>query len=156
MRLSLSTLACTVVLLAIAPPSHALQQQVYATGACQSALPAYDGLVRARPRALQNEGGATAFVSCAQPTDGALRLRTITVGLDNNNPVPVVVTCTLVVGASAPLYYTQSLQLAAQSNYVLMNFQRPAGSDAFRSASHAFSCQLPPGTGVHSIGFVTL
>lgn len=156
MRLPPSSLACTVALLAIAPPSHALQQQVYAVGACQSALPAYDGLVRARPRALQNEGGATAFVSCAQPADGAQRLRTITVGLDNTNATAVVVTCTLVVGASAPLYYTQSIQLAARSHYVLLNFQRPAGTDAFRSSSHAFSCQLPPGTGLHSIGYVTL
>ena len=37
-------------------------------GACQAALPAYEGLIRKRPMAIQNEGVSTAFVTCAPVT----------------------------------------------------------------------------------------
>ena len=44
-----------------------LDQQSSGAGVCAAALPAFEGLVRKRPRAIQNEGSTNAFVTCAPP-----------------------------------------------------------------------------------------
>ncbi|HST45355.1 MAG TPA: hypothetical protein VLK29_09045, partial [Luteimonas sp.] len=59
--------ACTTLLLAasVAQTARAEEYRQNATGLCQAALPAYDGLIRKRPVAIRNEGDAAAFVSCS-------------------------------------------------------------------------------------------
>ena len=74
-RMSSSALAATAALLVAGGLSTAsaqsnyvyLDQQSSGAGICAAALPAFEGLVRKRPRAIQNEGAGTAFVSCAPP-----------------------------------------------------------------------------------------
>src|SRR5690606_38287655 len=74
-----------------------LDQRSSGSGVCAAARPAFEGRVRKRPLALQNEGTATAFVSCAPPQftgiagDPELGLQIMLVNLGD---APATVNCT--------------------------------------------------------------
>lgn len=121
-------------------------------GACQGALPAFAGTLRARPLALQNEGSSNAFASCALQANDESNLPNLAgIHLRNNTAASVSVTCTLVNGAinvsneqltkstSVPangginiLWSPSELSGGAQTNFGLVNW----------------SCNLPSGTGI--------
>lgn len=62
--------AATAGVASTASAATALREKVSnATGVCQAALPAFDGLVRKRPLAVQNESTGHAFVTCSLTTD---------------------------------------------------------------------------------------
>jgi hypothetical protein len=127
-----------------------------ATAACQTALPVFDGVVRKRPLAVQNEGSSGTFVTCglegkfgAQPVASY-----IFIGLVNNSSSATTVNCTLVDGRSSisdPVYLPKSLLLPAN---------QPLGELGWSSADNAgnnfiypaISCSLPPGTGIKAVG----
>ncbi|MEO6138716.1 MAG: hypothetical protein ABIP11_08660, partial [Luteimonas sp.] len=73
-----------------------------ATGACQSALPVFDGQIRKRPLAVQNEGTSAAFVSCSfMDTDRSVNgVTDVFLYADNNTSSSVTVNCTLVTDIS--------------------------------------------------------
>lgn len=129
---------------------------------CQPALPAFDGAIRKRPLAMQNEGASgLAFVTCA--FDGVAgdvpSRKELQVGLINTTPaVPgqltlTSVSCTLVdagAGFAAPIYITKSVLYGAAAH----------GPITFTTADNngqpfiypALSCGLPPGFGVEYVG----
>ncbi len=128
-----------------------------ATGACQSALPVYDGQIRKRPLALQNEGTASAYVSCSfmSTVDGIGGSRSIGgvfLYADNNTGSDVDMTCTLVDGisGSAPIYIPKTITMSANSRgntfYWLVNDN---GGERFYVTVNA-SCNLPVGVGLTS------
>ncbi len=51
--------------------------QANATSYCQAALPAFEGAIRKRPLAVQNEGTTNAFVTCSFTMESAA-VRTLT------------------------------------------------------------------------------
>lgn len=122
-----------------------------AAGACQSALPVFDTLLRKRPLAVQNEGNSTAFVTCAvsNPSHHAgspLRMSSQRVTLGNLNDARVWVSCTQVVNlwGRDQLYLVQSDYISADGNTTLFFVEAPA-------TVSAISCALPPGVGVRRI-----
>lgn len=123
------------------------------TKACQAALPAFDGLIRKRPLAIQNEGTSTAFITCA--FDGVFGGGTpyntfVAVVVRNNGADAATVTCTLVDAKTSlnnPIFITKSLVLAGGA----------VGQDiAFSTADNggvgyiypALSCSIPAGVGI--------
>lgn len=129
-----------------------------ATGVCQSALPVFDGQIRKRPLAIQNEGTASAFVSCSfmstdRSDDG---ITEVYVYADNNTASAVDLTCTLVQGVSGlgPTFFPKTLTLPANST--INEFPWTAadnGGNNFTDFTTNISCNLPVGTGL-SITFV--
>lgn len=121
----------------------------HATAFCQSALPAFEGLIRKRPLALQNEGTATAFVTCSVPSDlNARELLSLSIVFVNNTGGSVSISCTLVSGALGNVVYIPKATTGAGE--YMANIWSPSdiGGNAL-SALSSFSCALPPGTGVH-------
>ncbi len=73
---------------------------------CQAALPAYEGQIRKRPKALQNEGSTTVFVTCGFEGRGigsgimSPNARQLTVYFNNYTGELQSVTCTAVEGGN--------------------------------------------------------
>lgn len=114
-------------------------------GVCQAALPAFEGLVRKRPRAIQNEGNSTAFVTCAPPQyallsdpESGLRVQVL-----NNGGSPVTVNCTGVTQDN--LYLARSTTMAAGGSGE-MSWDEDDGDGV--GSFVAISCALPPGVGI--------
>ena len=130
-----------------------------ATGVCQAALPAFEGQIRKRPLAVQNEGSANAFVSCSLFSPGAPAtsflhgaIYAVILTLDNDRPDPVDVTCTLVVGASRSpwtRYFPRTVTLPANSTYNQIAWsQDPDFDGGMVNPSPGISCNLEPGVGI--------
>jgi len=153
---SLIALSTGVSLMGDAQATTAIRSFVQnATGACQAALPAFEGLVRKRPLAVQNEGGSLAYVSCSlMSTDkgvGTTRsMYGVYIGFINYSGAPVDVTCTLVdgvanSGSNASIAKTVSVPV---TGYVQLGWTSgDNGGSNFLYTTNA-SCALPPGTGV--------
>ncbi len=108
-----------------------------------------------RPLALQNEGSASAFVSCAQQVRVSVNDYSVaSVRVINAGSVPAVVNCTLVDGTSdspSTRYESQSVTVdpgAAE----WITFFPPTPATTFQTPFQAYSCSLPPGTGVARVG----
>lgn len=146
--------ACTAAAVIVAGamlPSESqaqfLDQYTSAPGICQAALPAYEGQIRKRPLAVQNEGTTNAFVSCAPAQflelyDPDFGVRVLLV---NNNAAPATIQCTGVAGvfASSADYYPKTVVVPGNGTGAL-NFSETTDS----SASGSISCNLPAGTGI--------
>jgi hypothetical protein len=124
-----------------------------ATGSCQSALPVFDGQIRKRPLAVQNEGTASAFVSCSFVTPGDfVGVFQISLYADNNTGSAIDISCTLVSGISksgVPTYLPQTIKMAANSG--INRFVWTAADNGgvnFNNYALSASCNLPPGTGL--------
>jgi hypothetical protein len=123
-----------------------------ATGLCQSALPTFDGQIRKRPLAVQNEGTSSAFVSCAfmVPSKGT-GVTQVTLTADNNTSSPVDISCTLVSGVShfTATYHPKTITLPANSglNYLQWTAADNGGAN-FDDFALSASCNLPVGTGL--------
>lgn len=129
-----------------------------ATGFCQPALPAFEGQIRKRPLAIQNEGTAAAFVSCSfMGTDAAADgITEILLYADNRTAADIELTCTLVTGASgvSPTYYPKTITLPALSTANGFRWsEEDNGGNPFSHFSNNVSCNLPVGTGL-SISFI--
>jgi hypothetical protein len=123
-----------------------------ATGFCQPALPVFDGQIHKRPLALQNEGAASAFVSCAfmSPAYG-LGVKEILLYADNNTSSDVVMSCTLVTGISkfgVPTYIPRSILISAHNGDTFDWTIVDNGGVNFNNYALSASCNLPPGTGL--------
>lgn len=158
-----AALGSIVLGLAAAPDAGAFEYpreaHQKATGVCQAALPAFEGQIRKRPLAVQNEGSASAFVSCSLFSPGATaswflggEIYAVIINLDNDRPEPVDVTCTLVVGASRSpytYYFTKTKTLPANSTYNDIAWsQQPDFDDGKVGPSPSISCNLQPGVGI--------
>ena len=162
MRQTVLPLAMAAAMLVAAPAfagtptqTRDLAFQSNATGVCQAALPAFEGLVRKRPMAVQNEGTSTAFVTCSPVSLQGEQSATGGHGiwLVNNNASAVTVNCTAVSGARdgvADLSLTRSVTIAANDDSFI--YWTPAdGFDATNFDSFSTSCALAPGVGITTV-----
>lgn len=131
-------------------------QATMAAGACQSALPVFDGVIRKRPLAVQNEGDAPSFVTCG--LDGKLDAiavtRGVAIALTNVSDGERLISCTLVDGRpgfSAPVYLPKSLKIAGNSPLGVIEWS-PGDNGGMDFVYPAISCALPPGAGIVAVG----
>jgi hypothetical protein len=75
--------------------------QANGSGVCQAALPSYEGQIRKRPLAIQNEGTAAAFITCSPSSLQYVPMQDFGHGvfLANNSAASVTVNCTAVMGS---------------------------------------------------------
>ena len=152
--------AMVIALTCVSAGAVTRSRNVYsnATGVCQAALPAYEGQIRKRPLAIQNEGTASAFVSCsfAGTSTGVGGLRSIQslhLFADNNSAVSVSLTCTLVDSISgyttAPTFITKTITLPANSKLVQLQWYAGLDNDGDNFIwTVNTSCNLPVGVGL--------
>lgn len=125
------------------------------SAACQPALGAFHQAIRARPAAMKNESGSSAYITCGlRSVRGNQRyIRQAGVYLRNEGSVQRSVQCTLVdVGTdfANPTYHPKTLVLAAGQPPTLLAWnQSDNGGLAYRYP--AVSCALPPDTGVGAV-----
>jgi hypothetical protein len=145
---------------AVAPAAGAVtilrSENVLAAGACQAALPAFEGQVRKRPVAVQNEGWAPAFVTCALESTTYFETggfaTTIGIYLTNTGGATATVTCTLVDAGSGynnPVYQPKSANVSSGGNSTSILWTAAADNGGAGYAFPAISCNLPPGTGIN-------
>lgn len=121
------------------------EQFTQASGACQGALPNYEGRLRKRPLAVANEGTGGAFVTCGVHTnDDTVGITAIEAYVTNRRATPTDVSCTLVDGfVDATIgfadYYPQTVNVGAGFDAAFVWDQPQFG--AFTYA--AISCNLP-------------
>ena len=148
-QLALATLATAFACNAAMAAPISRTEVTMAVAACQSALPVFDGVIRKRPLAVQNEGTSSAFMTCglegvfsAQPHSTF-----IGIGLLNTGTQAVTVNCTLVDGGngfSVPEYFPVSRVVQPGStSEISWSPEDPAGF-----IYPAISCNLAPGTGI--------
>lgn len=132
-----------------------------AAGACQTALPVFDGVVRKRPLAVQNEGTSITFVTCG--LEGRFNAEQATtyvfLGFVNNSSSEATVNCTLVDGRdsiSDPVYMPKTVLLGANTPMTELAWTS-VDNEGDNFIYPAISCSLPPGTGIKAVGqrFVT-
>ena len=124
-------------------------------GRCQGALPSYEGAIRKRPLAVQNEGGISAFVTCAFLTDQYnTNVSGFRVHAATNNGQAATLHCTAVVGYQngGPFYAAKSVALSnsgAQGSiyWSEVDFDGPISA----SQPISLSCSLPPGAGLNDM-----
>jgi len=124
-----------------------------AANSCIPSRPAYEGAVRKRPLAVQNEGDTDAFVTCAFANDGTVYY--FQMAIQNQTPVPKNVTCTAVNGSNniqTPAAYMVKTAFLAPNSYLMLTFD---GSDFGGTAGNPLpsdfigaNCILIPGTGI--------
>lgn len=157
-------LACGAVaaLAALAPqPAHAFRVTAQAVAVCQAALPAFEGAIRKRPLAIQNEGTTDAFVTCALNNigynAGTTRISTVLIHAQNQNASSRQISCTAVNSDAAetadPLYLARTVQIPASDDNESIEIAFPAGD--FPGApillpgdTVSVSCNLVPGMGI--------
>ncbi|MEO6366127.1 MAG: hypothetical protein ABIO38_08800 [Luteimonas sp.] len=116
---------------------------------CQGALPSFEGAFRKRPLAIDNEGSAPAFLTCAFELRGVGALgHAVDIYFGNNTATAKTINCTGVQG------FNGDSQAVARSIILPPNGQNSmtwVDSDftAGIGGMLAVSCQLPPGTGVN-------
>lgn len=127
-----------------------------AGGLCQAALPAYDGLIRKRPLAVQNEGTADAFITCALTSvdAGAGNPEQVDIYARSNNGVAHTVTCTAVSGFAADTnqFVAKTITVPADGSQVRMTWlpaDFTATTGTLPSKLLSASCVLPPGSGLN-------
>lgn len=155
----LAMAGAALLALAATTPAQAVEVQMGATTACKSALPAFDGNMRTRPLAMQNEGTVNAFVSCAHANvanNFDNEIDVAAVFLANNTTAPVSISCTLITDRlGAPNTYipkTVTLGANARTNLIWTGQDDNNGDPLSNFVN--FSCSLPPGTGISRITFV--
>lgn len=147
-----------VATLLAAAEAHAVDRELAfqqnGAGACQAALPAYEGLIRKRPMAIQNEGVSPAFVTCAPVT---LQAVADSFGhglyLVNNTAAEVTVNCTGVQGARdgvADVAVPKSVVLAAGTSDALY-WELADGFEEGNWDSFNVSCGIPAGVGITTV-----
>ncbi|MGY1457511.1 MULTISPECIES: hypothetical protein [unclassified Luteimonas] len=126
---------------------------------CQSALPVFDTLIRKRPLAVQNEGDAATFITCAFAFDGAAALNNSAILLDtyfsNFSGADAEVSCTAVTGYAGGEneYVSFSVVVPNESadpeegNLFWYDTDFEAGGMEYSLI--AISCNLPAGVGIN-------
>lgn len=157
-KMLLSPLAIWLFALSVASSANAatiVEDEITLSAmACQAALPVFDGQIRKRPLAIQNEGTSTAFITCAyRGRFGGTNATTGTstylgVGLLNNTGAPLSVTCTMVdgrTGMSNPINFVKSSTFSSRAE---MSWSASGDNSGTPFYYPAVSCSLPPGTGI--------
>lgn len=140
-------------------PAMAVQRSynINATGACNGALPSFEGALRKRPTAIANEGTAPAFVSCSVLSDS---LNTegnqlVGIGFNNHGATEVTFSCTLVDGYASPWgsgggpsYYPMQITIGGHGSQAVLWYAVDEGVAHFTTSAN-LSCNLPPGVEIN-------
>jgi len=154
LAISLAATALATILV-VDTSAHAAEAWSGAAALCQSATPSHEGALRKRPLALQNEGTATAFVTCNLVNVAAAT--ELTVYVSSMTSGPKTLSCTAVAGTTAgsasysahTVSFTGvSIEPAAMSWFPI---HFGIGGNVFPSKLVSLSCALPPGTGIHHL-----
>lgn len=125
-----------------------VQRSTYtqASGACQGALPSYEGNFRKRPLAVANEGASSAYITCGVRNDeNTAMISTVELYVTNRNAADVDVGCTMVDGSiDATLdfanYYPQTVTTLAGRDGA---FSWSSASTAPGFLFPSISCNVP-------------
>lgn len=125
---------------------------------CQPALPAFDGQIRKRPKAVQNEGTSTAFVTCAWTSQGVHGVgagenpRGLMVRFSVPDGVTRNVSCTVVLGTiteDLPTLTVSRTVGAGAYQTITLTPQSFGRDDEFPHGLVSLSCALPPGMAIN-------
>jgi len=141
-----------------AAPAHAVvefhEAGANASSLCQGALPAFETNVRKRPLAVQNEGVASAYVTCSFSTqydfDNQAKISYFGVFLVNLTGSTKNVTCTGVAGyasSSTNVYIGKNVNIAPNSEGEIF-FDPTDNGDLLYDAMVNVSCNIPVGVGI--------
>lgn len=123
-----------------------------ATSYCQTALPVFDGQVRKRPLAVQNEGTGPAFVTCSF-TAQSTGLDSVVLFASNDGDAAAALTCTGVtsVQGSGSQYVSKTvvIQASGKGGIVWLPNDFGSGSTIPGGGYFSVSCNLPPGVGIN-------
>lgn len=153
----MSSLAITLAVSTSADAVNRYREKMTnATGNCQAALPAFEGQIRKRPLAVQNEGTSNAFVTCSLTTDTDFGTSEGTEGYAvwfiNNSASVKTVDCTGVIGRAlvgSPTFIVKSVSVGAGATAFLVWDATDNGGNPFDAALPVnVSCNLPVGTGI--------
>lgn len=129
-----------------------------ATGLCQPALPVFDGNIRKRPLAVQNEGSGPAFVTCSLPAEGTAfgGTKRIFIFFVNQNSTAIDTSCTLVNSlTNSASYFPKSISVPGNPSGNGFQVEWTAAADNGGnnfSRWVSVSCSLPPGLGIGHLG----
>ncbi len=123
---------------------------------CQGALPNYEGAFRKRPRGIQNEGTANAFLTCAllSRNAGLPKYTNVDIKFTNSTALAATVNCTLVDGpgiGSTPPSVVITKAVIVPANTFAFGTWAAADNGGANYYVPAFSCQVPPGVSVNNI-----
>ncbi|MEP6634737.1 MAG: hypothetical protein ABJA62_11075 [Luteimonas sp.] len=153
------SLTSSLVLAIVSLPAMAVTVQrvdvPMSTENCQAALPAFDGLIRHRPLAVQNEGTSNAFITCgfigsngATPQNYAIEVL-----LRNDGSAAATVSCTLIDGRSNlndPIFLVKSVSVAAGSVAFPIVWTANLDNGGILFHFPAVSCSIPPHVGIQA------
>lgn len=157
------TAAALALCAALAPAAHAESNAFFSSGPanyCRPALPAFEGLIRTRPLAVQNEGSTNAFVTCAMASlrgllnDDIIDNADYEINISNIGGQPITVSCTAVAGRAG--------NPAGQEFDTKTNTIQPGDEELFEWTNADFggsaipllvsySCRLPPGGSINDM-----
>ena len=141
-------------------PAHAFRVTAQAVAVCQAALPAFEGAIRKRPLAIQNEGSSNAFVTCALNNPGynagTTFISTMLIYAQNQNSTTRSITCTAVNSSATAspdqLYVTRTVSVSpSDTNSTLIEFEAgdfPGSPAVLPGDTVSVSCNLVPGMGI--------
>jgi hypothetical protein len=162
MRWSALAAATIGALAALAPqPGHAFRVTAQAVAVCQGALPSFEGAIRKRPLAVQNEGTTNAFVTCALNNTGynagTTFISSVEIYAQNLNSSTRSITCTAVNSSAtaspdAPLYAIRTVNVSPSDTHsTLIEFAAddfPGSPVTLPGDTVSVSCTLVPGMGI--------
>lgn len=135
------------------------------TGICQATLPAYEGALRKRPLAIQNEGSSNAFLTCSFTSQGT-EITQVMVSFSSNDGGTHDISCTGVAGYQNQLpFFPQyvvkqgTVSAALGQKTLIWNASdflacSPGGcfpgATKFPTPFFSLSCNLPPGVGINN------
>lgn len=128
---------------------------------CQGALPAFEGALRKRPKAIQNEGSSAAFVTCGTEGRGLSRTmspnaKRLQLFFVSSAPSYANVTCTVVDAGrlTTNAAYSRTITVAPGNTQDSVLFVA-ADLDAVSGIWYipAVSCALPPGVGISHLWY---
>ena len=151
-------LAGLLLALASAGNAHAvdISRTLYTnpTGVCQGALPAFDGLIRKRPLAVQNEDTSPAFVTCSFTSQG--RTTGFSQYVNAIGGAAVVISCTAVTGwaTGTNQFVTKTVTAGpGPSQRELAWSPSDFGGTTTLPNFVSLSCNLPPGAALNDVWF---
>ncbi|MEO6137215.1 MAG: hypothetical protein ABIP11_00945 [Luteimonas sp.] len=134
-------------------PVHAANRWSNAVESCQGALPNFEGALRKRPLAIDNEGTSAAFVTCSMAADlgSPSGVTGVAALFTNRTGGAVTVNCTLISGiVGTAIYLPKAIAIAANGQVIA------SWDSASDNGGHAFllanlSCALPVGTEINVV-----
>lgn len=129
------------------------------TAMCQGALPAFETAIRKRPLAVQNEGGANAFVTCSFTSQGSSSAHTsnpnrVAVYFNTISGTSTTINCTGISGyaTGSNQFIPKSVVVPASGNQLSISWRASdfEGAPAnMPSGLFSISCVLPPGGAIN-------